>query len=91
MADRFVNNSDTVIAPSRHVVAVVPSDSTDLTDTPKALYIGTGGDVKVIGIDAPTGATGVVFKNVSGGQVLDVRPRRVLAAGTTAADIVALF
>ena len=89
--DQFGSLADSPLAPARHAVAITPSDSADLATVPKAIYVGTGGDVKLIGVGAPAGANGVVFKNVPTGSILDVRARRVLATGTTATDLVALL
>ena len=62
------------------------------------LYIGTGGDVKVIlagvtgasGSGLPTAGEAVTFKNVPDGSFLPVIVDYVLSTGTTASDIVAL-
>jgi len=62
------------------------------------LYVGTGGDVKVIlsgvtgssGKGLPTASEAIVFKNVQSGSVLNVIVDYVLSTGTTATDIVAL-
>lgn len=87
MADPFRSHSDTVDDPSRAPFAVVPHDSDELTLTPKALYIGTGGDLTLRGID---GTGDVVFKNLPSGSILAVRPKYVRATGTSATDIVGL-
>tara|TARA_R110002153_G_scaffold85137_1_gene212823 strand:- start:153 stop:440 length:288 start_codon:yes stop_codon:yes gene_type:complete len=62
-----------------------------------ALYIGTGGDVKVILADVnpvnggdPTAADGIVFKNIPDGSFLPVICDYLLLTGTTAADIVTI-
>jgi hypothetical protein len=63
-----------------------------------ALFIGTGGDVKVIlagvvgssGSGLPTASEAVTFKNLSNGCFLPVIVDYVLATGTTAADIIAV-
>jgi hypothetical protein len=86
-SDTFRNASDSPFAPSAAPFAVMPSDSTELQAIPKALYVGTGGDVAVRGV---RGDADVLFRNVPAGSVLDVRARFVRATGTTAADIVAL-
>ena len=91
MSDSFSAYADSAGAPARHVVAVAPSDSADLPDTPKGLYVGTGGDVTLIAVGAPVGSAGVLFRNLPSGSLLPVRPRRVAATGTTATDIVALI
>ena len=54
---------------------------------PKALYVGTGGDIVLRGVGFTSDVT---FRNVASGQILDVRASHVRATGTTAADIVAL-
>lgn len=85
--DPFAQLMDSAMFPARNPVAVTPSDAVELATVPKALYVGTGGDVVVRGIDA---VADVTFKNVASGQVIDVRARYVRATGTTAANIVAL-
>lgn len=89
MPDAFAGFADSTLGPSRRPVSIAPSNTTDLTTIPKAIYVGTGGDVTLIGVDDP-GTAGVTFKNVASGMTLDVRARRVLATGTTATDLVAL-
>jgi hypothetical protein len=76
-------NSD----PADNAVAVVPSDSTDLTYVASALIIGVGGTVIV---DTAGGQTGVAIK-VQSGQILPLRVTRVRSTNTTATDIVALY
>lgn len=73
--------------PAEYAAAVTPSDSTVLSPSPRALYIGGGGDVTVT--MAADGAD-VVFKNVPPGLKLPVRVSKVKAA-TTATYIVALY
>ncbi|WP_242149656.1 hypothetical protein [Sphingomonas sp. BAUL-RG-20F-R05-02] len=87
MTDPFY--SDSASAASRLTTPIVPNDSTDLTVIPKAIYVGTGGNITLVAVDAPVDAAPVTFKNVPAGSTLQVRPRRVLATGTTAADILA--
>jgi hypothetical protein len=90
-SDKFATMSDQVSAPCRHWAVITPSDTVDLTAIPKAIYVGTGGDVKMIGIDAPTGAAGVTWKGVPAAGLLPTRPRRILATGTTATDLVGCY
>lgn len=91
MPDKFSRHADSATAPARIVSAFVPSDTADLPDTPKAIYVGTGGDLTLIAADAPGDAAGVLFRNLPSGSLLPVRARRVVATGTTAADLVALL
>lgn len=65
---------------------VTPSDTTDLTAVPKALYIGVAGNISLTGAD---GATSTFI--VASGQTVPLRPRRVRTTGTTATGIVALY
>lgn len=85
--DPFRDNGDGVCASARAPFAIVPHDADELPVIPKALYVGTVGQVTLRGVD---GGTDVVFKNVASGQVLDVRARFVRATGTTAGDLVGL-
>lgn len=78
-----VNNEN----PAAYATAVTPSDSTDLTRTTRALYIGTGGNVNIDTMDGST----VLFSNVPDGSILPVRVKRVRSTSTTASNIVALF
>jgi hypothetical protein len=69
-------------------VVVTPSDSTNLTKKPKALYFSAAGDVALVGDDNNS----VTF-TVIAGQTLNVRPSKVKSTGTTVAagKIVALY
>ncbi|HJR55352.1 MAG TPA: hypothetical protein VJ798_02140 [Rhizomicrobium sp.] len=62
-------------------VAVTPSDTAE--NNCHGLYIGTGGDVAVKGI----GGVAVTFRNVPAGTILPILVNRVMAANTTAANI----
>ena len=83
--DRFSRIADDPIAPSRAPFAVTPHDVNELPILPKALYVGTGGDVVVRGVDA---AADVTYRNVPAGAYLMVRAAFVRATGTTAAHII---
>ncbi|MEK9213141.1 spike base protein, RCAP_Rcc01079 family [Sphingomonas sp. 2378] len=91
MADPFRGFADTVSDPATRAVAIVPADAADLADIPKGIYVGTGGDITMIGAGAPSGATGVTWKNVPAGALIPFRPRRILATGTTAANMLGLY
>lgn len=82
--NHVVVNSD---APAEYWVAVTPDNDNDLAKTPRALFIGVGGNVKVADVNG--GAT--VFKNLADGSILPVRAVRVYATDTSATDIVALY
>ena len=86
-ADEFDDFGDAPHHPSRDCFAVVPHNVNELTVVPKALYIGTGGDVTVRALKS---SADVVFANVQSGAILPVRVIAVRALGTTASDIVGL-
>lgn len=86
MADPF-KYQDSANYPSRKPYAVTPHDTNALTEVPKAIYVGTAGNVVLRGVGA---SADVTFKNVTAGQILDVVPSHIRATGTTAADIIAL-
>lgn len=88
MSDPFSGLVDGVSAPATRGVAVSPHDSNPLTDIPKALFVGSGGDLVVRGTND---AADVTFRNLADGSVLPFRAAFVRATGTTAADIVALY
>jgi hypothetical protein len=69
---------------ARGGAAVTPHDSTAVNFD--ALYVGTGGNVKVRTHDN----TDLTFNNVSNGQILPVAANLVYTTGTTASNIVGL-
>lgn len=66
---------------------VTPSDSTDLTTTGAALYVGNGGDVVVVSLEGNE----VTFENVRDGSWMPIQVARVKSTGTTATGIVAVY
>jgi len=68
-------------------LAVTPSDGSDLTGEPfYAVYVGTGGDLKV---DMSDGGSAVTLSNVASGQLLPIMVERIYSTGTTASNIIA--
>lgn len=63
--------------------------SAGLNGSARAIWVGTGGHVKV---DVLGGGTGIIFKNHPGGGWLEVTVTKVYstANGTTASDLVAV-
>ena len=66
--------------------SIAPNDGADLTDIPRAIWIGTGGNVALA-----MASGNVTLMNVADGTLLPVRPSRVRATGTTASNIVGLL
>lgn len=80
----------TIEAVATKVRSVTKSDSTDLTlngSAPRALYIGTTGDVAVI---AAGDTAAVTFSSVPVGW-FPIAVRKVMSTNTTASNIVALY
>ncbi|WP_240504337.1 spike base protein, RCAP_Rcc01079 family [Tsuneonella mangrovi] len=85
--DPFQNASDSPTAPAEDCFAITPDDVAELATAPKAIYVGTGGDVTLVPLH---GSAPVTFRNVADSSVLAIRARAIHATGTTATDIVGL-
>ena len=88
MTDPFSQSADSVSAPARRAAQVTPHDTSALPDIPKALFVGSGGNITMRGID---GTADQLWKNLPAGSILPFRAQYVRATGTTAADILALY
>lgn len=66
-------------------VAVTPADATELPVT-AALYVGTGGNLSLMGADGDI----YILRAVPTGALLPLAVRRVRSTDTTASNIVAL-
>lgn len=62
--DRFSDFPTNLVAPARDAAPVMPSDSADLTQLPRALFIGTAGNVAVV----MAGGQSVTFENCAAGS-----------------------
>jgi len=84
MNDTFSTHASGLESPANEAFAIIPDDANDLASKPRGLYIGVAGHIvaRLSGVD-------VTFQNVSG--ILPIRPDRVLATGTTAANIIGLL
>lgn len=80
MADkRTINNSD-------RFAAITPSDTVNIAEVPRAIYVGVTGDVVAVGSDG----NAATFKSVAVG-VLPIQPTRINSTNTTATNILALY
>lgn len=87
IVDRYKDKADEqVLASSRRFSPITPSNSTDLAEVPKALYVSVGGTLACYAADDDSD-TSVSFGTVPTGTVLPIRPRRVLSTGTGATVI----
>lgn len=87
MTDPFANTQPSLSGPAASAVSVTPSDGGDLAQPSRALYVAAAGNlaVRMLTGEAAT------FASVPAGSLLPIRVTRVLATGTTATGIVALF
>ena len=72
---------------ARRGADIVPSDTVDLPEPTRGIYVGGGGNIK---IDFVSGGT-VTFVGWLGGTILPVQALRVYATGTTATNMIALY
>lgn len=86
MKDDFSSYMDGLTSPAVAAATIEPDDAQDLEYVTRALYIGQGGDVNVM---LKSGDT-VLLRNMQASVFYPLRAVRVLASGTTAADIVGL-
>ncbi|OCX66423.1 hypothetical protein BFP70_05225 [Thioclava sp. SK-1] len=86
MMDHFRDYPVVLTSPAQRGFSVVPSDSVDLPQVTRGLYLGYGGDVTVL----LAGGGVVTFANMAPGGVHGLRVQRVYANGTTADAIVGL-
>lgn len=87
MADSNSKYPAGLTTPARRAAAVTPNDSTDLSDVPRALWVGGAGDISLIMQDDASAVT------ITGATVgyHPLRAKRIRATGTTATNIVALY
>lgn len=86
MANDFDKHLRGLESPATTGVAVTPSDSTDLADVARFFWVGTGGNVQVVGTDNVV----VPFPNVQSGSYVWCGGKRINSTGTTASGITAL-
>lgn len=84
--DRFARVADSILSTSRAPYAVTPDDLVPLALVPKGIFVGTGGDVTLRGIDS---AADVTYRNLPDASYIAVRAAYVRATGTTAAHLIA--
>ncbi|MBF5091533.1 hypothetical protein F1640_16280 [Novosphingobium sp. NBM11] len=85
MADAFKNLGDSTSAPSRKPFAIQPDDTNELPSIPKGIYVGSGGDITLRGVD---GDADVTYRNLPDASYVAVRARYVRATGTTATNLI---
>ncbi len=80
MADGFASQTAGLDSPADNVIAGAASDSVDLTNYCRAVWVATGPLLKVTTV----GGQEVQFAGVADGSVIPVRCKRIWSTGTTA-------
>jgi hypothetical protein len=75
------------LSSATHAASVTPSDTTDLSDVTRWLYVGGSGNIVVNMADGTT----VTLLGIAAGSLLPIRVSRVKSTNTTATGIVALW
>ena len=86
MKDRANWQRDGADLPARAPFPIVPDDDDALPLLPKGIYVGTGGDVCLRGIESDVDVT---YRNLGDGSYIAVRAQYVRATGTTASNLIA--
>lgn len=84
MTDRYASGAG-LLNPAVGGEAVTPD--TPFSETCRALYVGSDGALVV----AMKEGTTLTFASVRAGDILPIRATMVVATGTTAADLIALY
>jgi hypothetical protein len=85
--DDYVQLSTGLDSPYRHAAAVTPSDSADLTNVTRAIYVGGAGNIVLV----TQGGETVTLTGLLVGVVYRVCASRIKSTSTTATNIVALW
>jgi len=86
--NKFSQNDNATQAPATNAFAITPNDSTELTTTTRALYVGGAGNV-VVRLSGDT--ANVTLVGVVAGTILPIRAILVAATSTTATNIIGLY
>ena len=87
MNDVFEDHAQSLTSPVTAAETISPSDTTDLTQATRALYVGVGGELAVQMLSGDV----VTLNNVQAGVLYPLRARRVMATGTTAAGLIGFY
>lgn len=89
MSDEFSNYQAGLDSPASNAfdAYALKSDTVDLTTFTRAIYTGSGGNIKVDMVGSGT----VTFVSVPAGAVLPIRISRLYSTGTAATDVIGLY
>lgn len=84
--DSFRNLKPALSDPARSAFTILPSDTQSLAILPKAILVGSAGQIALRAVDSSVDVT----LTVAPGQLLPIRALYVRATGTTAGALVGL-
>lgn len=87
MTDAYSKYATNLDSPAHDFFSITPDDNTDLAQSTRGIYVGGDGNLEVHSVSG----NAVIFIGVVAGSVLPIRCRRVLAASTTATNIIGLI
>lgn len=85
--DDFASFAPSPQGPARHAAAVVKSDTVDLANVTKGVWVGGTGDMVVIMANGTT----VTITGIPAGSLLPICVSRIKSTGTTATNMLALW
>jgi hypothetical protein len=85
--DTFAKHSRSLTAPPEEAAPIAPDNTADLAVATRALYVGTGGDVRL----RMLGGGEVTLTNLASGSLIPVRAIRVFATGTNANGLIGFW
>jgi hypothetical protein len=89
--NKFSQSESSILAPYTRAVSVTPSDTTDLAEVPRAVNFLKGGGGHASMTVILEGDSQSVTLYLSHASIYPIRPRRILATGTDATNIIALY
>ena len=85
--DKYQKYQSGLESPASSAFLIAPDDVTPLSQTTRAIYVGSPGNVSVTMLSGEQ----VVFYGVSAGSILPIRVQQVLHSGTSATQIIGLL
>lgn len=73
-------------APYSSAAAITPSDTVNLAEVPRGVYVGSAGVIVAVLDGSP-----ITFTGALAGTILPIKPTRINATSTTATGLVALY
>ncbi len=86
--DPYRRSPDEITNPAQKAFVITPSDSVDLEESTRAVWVGSTGNLAVILVGD---SAAVTFVGVQSGSLLPLRVKRVMDTNTTAQNIVGVY